>query len=221
MDVLIKNNIIKKNKLIVDIGMYETKVLEAHYESKRITVVSAKTNSSKGIVDENGIDFFELASIIRENFSGSCKRDVSVSLPADLCENKIITIKNKKKSEIPKIIKKEHMTFGRVNPITHIVDYAFLGMREEDGDTVYYYLLSAVQKSIATDLVSSFENHKLKVKTIVSSVYNQICLSEIFFDEYEHLNRLIVDFGSNSTRITAFSEGMAVYTRSIDIGFNS
>lgn len=221
MDVLIKNNIIKKNKLIVDIGMYETKVLEVHYESKRITVVSAKTISSKGIVDENGIDFFELASIIRENFSGSCKRDVSVSLPAELCENKIITIKNRKKSEIPKIIKKEHMTFGRVNPITHIVDYAFLGMREEDGDTVYYYLLSAVQKSIGTDLVSSFEKHKLKVKTIVSSVYNQICLSEIFFDEYEHLSRLIVDFGSNSTRITAFSEGMAVYTRSIDIGFNS
>lgn len=83
MDILIKNNIIKKNKLIVDVGMYETKVLEVHYEAKKITV---------------------------------------------------------------------------------------------------------------TD--------RLKVKTIVSSVYNQICLSEIFFDEYEHLNRLFVDFGTNSTSMT-------------------
>ena len=38
MDILIKNNIIKKNKLIVDVGMYETKVLEVHYEAKKITV---------------------------------------------------------------------------------------------------------------------------------------------------------------------------------------
>lgn len=113
------------------------------------------------------------------------------------------------------------MTFGRANPITHIVDYAFLGMREEDGDTVYYYFLSAVQKSIVAELVSSFDKYKLKVKTIVSSIYNQICLSEIFFDEYEHLSRLFIDFGTDTTRITAFSDGMAVYTRSIDIGFNS
>ena len=221
MDILIKNNIIRKNKLIVDIGMYETKVLETHYEAKKITVISAKTIGSKDIVDENGIDFSELALRIDEEFSGSCKKDVSVSLPSELCESKIITIKNKKKSEIPKIIKKDYMTFGRANPITHIVDYAFLGMREEDGDTVFYYLLSAVQKSIAAELVASFEKHRLKVKTIVSSVYNQICLSEIFFDEYEHLNRLFVDFGTNTTRITAFSEGMGVYTRSMDIGFNS
>ena len=221
MDALIKNNIIKKNKLIVDIGMYETKVLEVHYEAKKVTVTNAKTFGSKGFVDENGIDFPELASKIDTEVSGAGKRDVSVSLPSEICESKIITIKNKKKSEIPKIIKKDYMTFGRANPITHVVDYAFLGMREEDGDTVYYYLLSAVQKSVASDLVTAFDKHKLKVKTIVSSVYNQICLSELFFDEYEHLNRLFVDFGTNTTRITAFSEGMAVYTRSIDIGFNS
>ena len=96
MDVLIKNNIIKKNKLIVDIGMFETKVLEAHYEAKKITITSAKTIGSKGIVDENGIDFSELASKIDDEFSGSGKKDVSVSLPSELCESKIITIKNKK-----------------------------------------------------------------------------------------------------------------------------
>ena len=132
MDALIKNNVIKKNKLIVDIGMYETKVVEAHYEAKKITIVSAKTIGSKGIVDENGINFSELALRISKEFTGSCKKDVSVSFPSEFCENKIITIKNKKKSESPKVIKKEHMSFGRVNPITHIVDYAFLGVREEE-----------------------------------------------------------------------------------------
>lgn len=221
MDALIKNNIIKKNKLIVDIGMYETKVLEVHYEAKVVTVISAKIINSKGIVDEGGINFSELASKIADEFSGSCKRDVSVSLPSEMCESKIITIKNRKKSEIPKVIKKNYMSFGKANPITHVVDYAYLGKREEDGDTVFYYLLSAVQKSIAAELVTGFLKHKLKVKTVVSGIYNQICLSDMFFDDYEHLNRLFVDFGTNTTRITAFSDGMAVYTRSIDTGYNS
>ena len=43
------------------------------------------------------------------------------------------------------------MSFGRVNPITHVLDYAFLGKREEQGDSVSYYLISAVQKSVAHD----------------------------------------------------------------------
>ena len=82
MDILIKNNIIKKNKLIVDVGMYETKVLEVHYEAKKITVTDARTISSKGLVDENGIDFSELASVIDTEFSNAGKKDVSVSLPS-------------------------------------------------------------------------------------------------------------------------------------------
>lgn len=221
MDILIKNNIIKRNKLIIDVGMFETKVLEVHYEAKKITITEAQVFSNHRIVGDDGVDFVALASNVEDVISGAGRNDVSISLPSELCESKIISIKNKKKSEIPKILKKDYMTFGRVNPITHIVDYAFLGTREEEGDTVSYYLLSAVQKSMAAELVSAFEKNKLKVKTVVSSVYNQICLSELFFDEYEHLNRLFIDFGSNTIRITAFSEGIAVYTRSIDIGFNA
>ena len=221
MDILIKNNIIKRNKLVIDVGMFETKILEVHYEAKKVTITDAQVLSNQRIVCDDSVDFATLASTVAEVISGTGKTDVSISLPSELCESKIISIKNKKKSEIPKLIKKDYMTFGRVNPITHVVDYAFLGAREEDGDTVFYYLLSALQKSVASELISAFEKNKLKIKTIVSSVYNQICLSELFFDEYEHLNRLIIDFGSNTTRITAFSEGIPVYTRSIDIGFNA
>lgn len=60
MDVLIKNNIIRRNKLIVDIGMYETKLLEVHYEAKKITVLSAKSISSNGLVDESALIFLSL-----------------------------------------------------------------------------------------------------------------------------------------------------------------
>lgn len=221
MDILIKNNVIKKNKFVVDIGMYATKILQVHYAAKKAEVLDAKSILYKGMTDDGKFNFTDLAKKIDAEISGQGRNDVAVSLPAELCECKIITIKNRKESEIPKIIKKDYSTFGRANPVTHVVDFSFIGKREEDGDTVYYYFLSAVHKSIAADLIAAFSKYKLRVKTIVSSTYNQICLSELYFDEYEHLNRLFVDFGTNTTRITAFSEGMAVYTRTIELGFNS
>lgn len=221
MDILIKNNIIKKNKMIIDIGLFATKILEVHYASKKVTVTDAAVFDNKGTADMTTVNFDEIAKRVDEETTGAGKRDVAVSLPAELCENKIITIKNKKESEIPKIIKKEYMTFGKVNPLTHVVDYSFLGKREEQGDTVFYFLVSAVQKTVANDLVNAFLNHKMKVKTIVSSVYTQICLSALFFDEYEHLDRLMIDFGTKTSRVTAFSEGTAVYTRVLDFGFES
>lgn len=206
---------------MIDIGTYAAKILEVRYAAKKIKVTFSKVINCKEYIEGGEINFSLLSSKIDAEISGQGRGDVMLSVPADLCENKIITIKNKKESEIPKIIKKDYMTFGRANPVTHVVDYAFLGKREEEGDTVFYYLVSAIQKSIASEIVSAFAKHKLKVKTIVSSVYNQICLSELYYDEYEHLNRLFVDFGANSTRITAFSEGLPVYTRSIDTGFNT
>lgn len=219
MDILIKNNIIKKNKVIIDIGLFATKILEVHYAAKKVSVTHARVFDNRSIVEGETIHFEELAKKVNEVITGTGRGDISLSLPAELCENKIITIKNKKESDIPKIIKKDYMSFGRVSPITHVIDYAFLGKREEQGDSVFYYLISAVQKSVAHDLVSAFLKYKMQVKTIVSSIYNQICLSKLFFDEYENLNRLMIDFGTRTTRITAFAEGVAVYTRVLDFGF--
>lgn len=221
MDILIKNNIVKKNKVIIDIGLFATKILGVHYAAKKVAVTYAKVFDNRSIIEGEAIHFDELAKKVDEVITGTGRGDISISLPAEFCENKIITIKNKKESDIPKIIKKDYMSFGRVSPITHVIDYAFLGKREEQGDSVFYYLISAVQKSVANDLISAFAKHRMRVKTIVSSVYNQICLSALFFDEYEYLNRLMIDFGTKTTRITAFSEGTAVYTRVLDFGFES
>ncbi len=221
MDILIKNNIIKRSKIIIDVGLFATKILDVRYAARKININSAKVIDSSFFVSREGYNFKELAKRVEEKTSGSGRKDITISLPSDICESKVIMIKNKKDSEIPKIIKKDYLTFAKVTPITHVVDYAFLGKREEQGDTVNYYLISAVQKSIVNDLISAFAEEKLKITTIVSGIYNQICLSELCFDEYEHLNRLFVDFGTNSIRVTAFAEGIAVYTRTIDIGFGT
>lgn len=221
MDVLVKNNIIKWNKTIVDAGLHTTKILNVHYASKQITIKEAKQFDSSFITPENELNFNELAAKVDLYASGRGRKDISITLPDFLVESRIIPIKNKKESDIDGIIKKDYSHFGKVSPLTHIVDYAFLGKREESGDTIRYYLVSAIQKSVANELISAFAERKMRITTISCGVYNQYCLSELFFNEYEHLNRLLIDFGTNSTRITAFADGVAVYTRTIERGFNT
>ena len=221
MDILIKNNVIKKNKIIVDIGIYATRILDVRYASKKIIIDKASMFENTSYDDAEGINFDDIARKVDDKTNGRGKRDISVSLPAEICENKIVAIRNKRDSDIPKIIEKEHMDFANASRLTHVIDYAFLGKREEQGDTVAYYLISAVQKTVANDLVNAFAEHKMKVTTIVSSMYNQICLSELYFDDYENMNRMFIDIGSRTTRVIAFAEGVPIYARTIEYGFKS
>lgn len=221
MDLLIKNNIMKRNKIIVDVGTHTTKILDVHYASKEIYIKEANDFESNFVIVENGLDCDELARKVDMFASGSGRKDISITLPDFLVESKIVQIKNKKESEIDKIIKNDYMHFGKVSPITHVIDYAFLGKREESGDTVRYYLISAVQKSVVSELVNAFDEHRMKITTVSCGVYNQYCLSELYYNEYEHLNRLLIDFGTKNIRITAFSQGVAVYTRTIEYGFDT
>ena len=221
LDFLIKNNIIKQNKLVVDIGMFSTKILDINYSARKINISSAKIFDNIQCYEDGDMDFDNIAKRTYEKVSGSGRSNIVIILPTEITENRIVTIKNKKEKDIPRIIAREHISFGKVSKLTHVIDYAFLGKRIESGDTVSYYLISAVKKSIANELVSAFADYKMKVKTIISGIYAQICLSGLFFDEYENLNRLFVDFGTNSIRVTAFADGIAVYTRTIDFGFES
>ena len=70
MDALIKNNIIKKNKLAVDIGTYAARVLEIHYAAKKVTVTASKEINSKDYTDGGEISFSLLAAKIDAEMSG-------------------------------------------------------------------------------------------------------------------------------------------------------
>ncbi|MDD6735888.1 MAG: pilus assembly protein PilM [Clostridiales bacterium] len=216
MDLLIKNNIIKQNRVIVDIGTFRTKVLEVKYEARNIYITSASSfDTSVGGV----ISFAEIARRVRSVTSGAGQKNVVIILPGAYTENKIISMKNIKESDIDKAIEKEG--FAKASPATHEIDYAYLGKRDEQGDTIRYCLMAAAAKSIDNELVSEFLTCGLKVISVVSSIYAQINLSELFYDEYEHPNRLMVDFGKSSMRIAAISDGVAVYSRLIGLGRSS
>ena len=123
MDLFVKNNLIKKDKLIIDVGRYCTKCMMVRYAAKRITVTKTrKLLSSAFCIDNDTIDFKELAKHI-ERITEK-KMDISISLPASMVDYRIISIKNKRKSDLKRIIEREHAVFGRVTPLTHEIDFS-------------------------------------------------------------------------------------------------
>ncbi len=221
MDFLIKNNIMKQSKIIVDMGEFATKIVSANYAARRVEITQSKSIDGFHLTGAGGIDISELAQRLDGECAGSGRMDMTVIVPGSMTENKVITIKNKKISDIPKIIEKEYLSFGKANRITHVIDYAYLGKREEQGDTLHYCMLSAVPKVFANELVHELAQRKMKVTGLVPGAFMQANLSEMYFDDYDDLNRLFIDFGTNCVRVSAFSEGVMLYTREIDYGFST
>lgn len=216
-DTLVKNNVIKADKAIIDVGIYSAKIIEAHYTSKCVNVEDA--NIIKTGFGEN-FDFEEFAKRVDTLLLGKVRKDIIVSLPSSMAESKIISVKNKNDRDTKALVEKQCANFGKASHITHVISSTFLGKREEQGDSVSYFLISAVSKSVINELIESFEDLGMKITRIVCSQFNQICLSKLFNNEYDSLNRIIIDFGHKESRITAFAEGIAVYTRVISYGFN-
>lgn len=217
-DELLKSNVIKAQKTIVDVGTHSTKVLVASYTSKEINIEEASFIKC-GYSGESS--FSEIAKKVDDKLQGRVRRDVIVSLPSNLTESKIISVKNKNKRDSVKMVHKQCKNFGRSNPLTHVVNASLMGTREEQGDTVTYYLISSVPKGVINELIDAFSDYGMKITRVVSNQFNQVCLSEVFADDFDNINRILVDFGNTESRITVFAEKTAVYSRSIPIGFQS
>lgn len=223
MDFLIKNNIIKKTKVIVDVGHKFTKMLGVKYENKHAVINCCDKTDSANILFDGEINTYELAKtvamFIRTNRLRSC--EISLSLPCNMTISKIVEVKNIKETDIDKHMKAEHYNFNRVNPLTHIIDWAYLGKREENGDTIHYCLLCATAKSIVMPILAEFDKRKLKIGTISTAFNDQIRFADLFSDDYENLNKLFVDFGQYSSRVIVFIQGVPVYCREIGMGFDN
>lgn len=203
----------------MDVGNKFIKLLAANYSGKKITVTGVQKLSSEQLFQQSELNYAELVRCV-EGVTGTKKRtELSLSLPADMVEYKIVGIKNKKMTKLKVHIEKEYAFSGKVSPVTHEIDYAYLGNRVENGDSIHYCLVGAVSKSIIHTLTDEFEKRKMRVTTISFPVYDLICLSKLFTGDYR--NKLIIDFGVKGTRIAAVCDGVPVYVRNINIGFQT
>jgi len=225
VDYLVKKNIIKKSKIVIDIGQKFVKILSVHYEKGKISIHgSAKIDSAACFFEGELSDIKELVKKI-DNALGRKKMnrssEISLSIPSYMGVQKIVAIKNVKPKDLDKHIKKEYPTIGKATSVTHYIDWAYLGQREIGGETVQYCMLAAVSKAHLIPILSEFEKRKLKVTSVTFPTYNLVDLSDLYVNDYEHQNKMLVDFGMSQTRVVVECEGVAVYAREIDIGFNT
>ena len=95
-DNLLKNNIIKADKAVIDIGSNTTKILSVHYTAKEIVVEDAEIVSSGGM---NVFNFVKFANRINSVLKGKKRKDIILSLPSNMTESKIVSVKNKNGKE--------------------------------------------------------------------------------------------------------------------------
>lgn len=216
-DELIKKNVMKADKAVIDMGASSTKVIGVHYTSKEVEIETAELIPNGA----SSFNFVKFANKIDTMLKSKKRRDILLSLPSYMTESKIVSVKNKTDKEAAKIIEKQCNSFGRTSTLSHVIDSVYLGKREEQGDTVSYYLITAVQKNMINELINAFEDFGLKITRVVCSHYSQICLSKVYADEFENRNRIFVDFGYKESRVMVFADNIAVYSRTINIGFSN
>lgn len=224
MDLLVKKNIIKKNKVIIDIGHKYIKLLGVTYANNKITVTGSYIiDAVPFFFEEELINYREIVRQINDVINRKKlirHGEISLSIPSNMVEYRIGSAKNIKLSELGKIIK-SNIGLNKVNEITHNIDWSYLGQAEKNSDTQTYYLVAAVNKSVLTPLINEFENKNLRVTTVSFSQNNIIGFSEIFGSDFDNPNKLYLDFGMNDTNVIVESSGTAIYSRTIDIGFNT
>lgn len=225
MDLLVKRNVIKKNKLIIDMGRKYTKILSVHYEKGRVTIHSkCQLDTAACYLDNGQLDFSNIVRRIDTALSEnhiSKKYEISLSLPSQIVVQKVVTVKNIRPKELDKYIRKEYATLGRANAVSHEISWSYLGSREISGETVQYCMIAAVSKAQLLPLLQEFDKRKLKVTTVSCPVNNLAQLSALFENDYTHPNKMLLDFGASETRLVIASGGMTVYVRTIEICFET
>lgn len=225
MDLLVKQNVIKKQKIIIDIGCKYIKILGVNYEKGKITI-----NSSTKI---DATQFFfegELSNIkdfVRSVYGTLNRRkmlknsEISLSIPSYMVTHKIVRIKNVNLKDLDKYIKKECMAWNKVNMLTHNIDWSYLGSREVNGETIRYCMVAAINKAYITPIMIEFEKKSLIITTVSFGIYNLVSFANLYSNDYENLNKVLIDFGAQSTKLVVECEGVAIYSREISIGFNT
>lgn len=224
MDYLVKQNIIKKNKVIIDIGRKHIKILGVNYAGGKITINSSyKIDSSNLFFEGELSNIKELTRTISSviNRTKLIKNgEISLNLPSSMVRYKIEFAKNIKTADLEKHIKSNNQ-LSKVSELTHNIDWSYLGEREENGDTLKYYLVGAVNKSVVMPIIEEFEKRNLKITSISFSENNIVSLSDLYHNDFEHMHKLYIDFGTTNTKVLVESSGTFVYSRVIDIGFNT
>lgn len=225
MDLLIKKNVIRKSRIIIDIGEKYAKLLVVRYEHGRIIINSAYKIDVSACFCEG--ELAEVQDLVKRIFDAINKNrlnpctEIVLSLPAYMVSHKLMQMNNVKPKDLGKHIKKQHIYLSKFNSMTCFTDWAYLGKHERNDETILFCMVSSISKAHLIPILNEFEKHKLKIAGISFPTYNLICLKDLYSNDYEHPGKILLDFGQTSTRAIVVYENAVIYTREIGIGFQT
>ncbi len=220
MDFLVKYNITKKEKIIVDAGHRYVKFLYVEYAGGEARIKDTYKTDAYAVFDMGGeLNLSALAKLVNEVISIKKvfpKCNINLSLPSELLSYKISAAKNIKLSELDRHIR-SNLGMHRVSADTHNIDKTYLGKKELNGDTLYYYMAGAMEKSLAAEIAYDFKKYGLTVTGISFPLADMALLPNVI--RTDEPNKVYIDFGASSTKLVVEALGVAVYCREIDIGY--
>lgn len=222
MDIFVKNNISKREKLIIDVGHRFIKLMYVEYAGGEMRIKgSYKILAYSAYRMDGSIDPLALSKTVNDivNVKKAVQNAaVLISLPSETVTYKIDNAKNIRLGELDKYIT-SNLGFARTSTETHNVDKTYLGRKELNGDSVYYYIAAALEKSFAAELVYDFKKFGLNIIGI-SFPMADIALLPVLFAGDSEPNKIYIDFGAETTKAVIETSGIISYIREFDIGYN-
>lgn len=223
MDILVQQNLTKKNLIVVDIGFDTIKVLEAN-------ILKGKIKVQKSFIIPKAYRYFggnelnmipELVSEINKRIKdlGVRTKEVRVVLPSICTQYKTIEAKAIKDKELAAFVTAESGSMlSKASSTINCTDWCVLGQSENGEESTKTCLVTSIPRKIAFGIASEFEKLRYSVTVMTIPLLTMRSAADLYKADYEHPVKLYVDFGATSVRMIVANAGEVTFTREYYIG---
>lgn len=214
-------SLIKKNKVIIDIGTSIAKIIDVNISSNKVVVNKACRVSVENFISGGDISNVKgLVDILIETLKDNNIKGKNLSLitPSKSLKYDIKKIPIMNNKELKEYVDLEMMEiFPKASNLTHSFDYMHFGDVLDIEDSYSMLGLFSIPKLSIQALINEFKLNKYKVCDIDTSVSSLYYLSRLYND-YGFNDKLYIDIGNFSTEFIVLHQGVAVFARSVDKG---
>lgn len=223
MDILVQQNLSKKNLIVVDIGFENIKVIEANVLRGKIKVTkSCMIPKSYKYFTGNELSMIkELVGDVMKKIrdEGMRSKEVRIVLPSICTQHKVIEAVAVKEKDLPSYVKNEAGSMlSKAASTINCTDWCVIGSNENVDESTKTCIIASVPRKIAFGLASEFEKLKANVTVMTIPLLSAKNICDLYKADYEHPVKLFVDFGATSIRMIVANAGNITMLREHHVG---
>lgn len=223
MDILVQQNLSKKNLIVVDIGFENIKVIEANVLRGKIKVTkSCMIPKSYKYFTGNELNMIkELVGDVMKKIrdEGMRSKEVRIVLPSICTQHKVVEAVAVKEKDLPSYVRNEAGSMlSKAASTINCTDWCVIGSNENGDESTKTCLIASVPRKIAFGLASEFEKLKANVTVMTIPLLSAKSICDLYKADYEHPVKLFVDFGATSIRMIVANAGNITMLREHHVG---